>query len=175
MPLSQAGLSGTGPQSPAAPGRPIAPQSAARCRPSEPGGTRAARRHFLLRPAGLSALSRARGRSLCCPAAHGLPPLVPGARSQAKRQRGLFQERGPRAGWGVPVRFVLPASVRAGATLQRSARTPTGKPEHRLTPRRAPADSENGCGRRRGLCAVGARRARDRAPLARAPPGCGGG
>lgn len=104
-----------------------------------PGGTRAARRNFLLRHAGLSALSWAPGRSLYSPAAHALPRLVHGPRGQAKRPRGLFQKRDPRAGCGVPARSSPPPSVRARATLQGSARSPTGKPEKRVTLCRARA------------------------------------
>lgn len=121
---------------PAAPSPPVCH----RCRPSVPGRTRAARRDFLLRHAVLSALSWAPGRSLYSPAAHALPPLVPGPRSQAERPRGLFQKKDPRAGWGVPARFSPPPSVRASATLQGSASSPTGKPERRVTLRRARAE-----------------------------------
>lgn len=107
------GCRALGPQPCAAPAAP----SAAGCRPSVPGRTRAARCDFLLRLAVLSALSWAPGRSLYSPAAHALPPLVPGLRSQAERPRGLFQKSDPRAGWGVPARFSPPPSARARATL----------------------------------------------------------
>lgn len=119
------GCRALGPQPRAAPAGPIAP--------SLPPGVgrrsqRAARRHFLLRHAGLSALSRARGRSLCCPPPTHSPHSFPAHAVRRSASADFSKIEVPGPGGGCPSASCLLPQSAPGPRCRGQRAAPRGSP-----------------------------------------------